>query len=209
MSGHSFVDGRTGLLLLNLGTPDQPQTPEVRRYLRQFLSDPRVIDIPAWKRQLVLNLFILPSRPKESAEAYREVWTDEGSPLLVISRQQQAGLAERLGVPVALGMRYGNPSIRSALEELRGCDRIVVLPAYPQYSATTTASTFDAVGLPLTSEKTSTARPDARASPRTVSTMAESRRPSSVTSRTSRMARSRASPGSSAMAPSPKTMRVG
>jgi ferrochelatase len=136
---------RAGLLLCNLGTPDAPTTPALKRYLREFLWDPRVIELPRWKWWLILNLFVLTTRPRKSAEAYKEVWTDEGSPLLVISKQQQAGLAERLGVRVALGMRYGNPSIASALEELRACDRIVVLPAYPQYSATTTASTFDAV----------------------------------------------------------------
>lgn len=135
----------TGLLLANLGTPDAPTTPALRRFLREFLSDPRVIELPRWKWWPILNLFVLPTRPKRSAEAYRKVWTEEGSPLLAIGRRQAAGLRERLGVPVALGMRYGNPSIASALEELRGCGRVVVLPLYPQYSATTTASTFDAV----------------------------------------------------------------
>lgn len=142
-----------GVLLVNLGTPDAPDRASVRRYLKEFLWDPRVVEMsrPLW--WLVLNGVILNTRPARSAHAYQKVWTEHGSPLLTISRQQRAALAdvlaERFGtrVPVALGMRYGNPSIRSALEELRdaGVRRILVLPLYPQYSATTTASIFDAV----------------------------------------------------------------
>ncbi|MEM8883166.1 MAG: ferrochelatase [Planctomycetota bacterium] len=141
----------TGILLANLGTPDAPTTPALRKYLRQFLSDPRVIQLPKWKWQIILNLFVLPTRPAKSAEAYREVWTDEGSPLLIITREQAAkletALRERFDGPlhVAVGMRYGNPSMDAALKELeeKGCRRILLFPAYPQYSATTTASTFD------------------------------------------------------------------
>ena len=134
---------QTGVLLANLGTPDAPTTPALRRYLREFLWDRRVIDLPRWKWWLILNLFVLPTRPKKSAEAYRKVWTEEGSPLLVTGRRQAAALRERLDLPLALGMRYGNPSIASALQELDGCERVVVLPLYPQYSRTTTESTFD------------------------------------------------------------------
>ena len=112
---------RTGLLLVNVGTPDSPWTGDVRRYLAEFLSDPRVIDIHPVKRWLLLNLIILRFRPRQSAEAYAKVWTDRGSPLLALSRDLVAKLEERLGpsVKVGLGMRYGNPSIASALEEMR------------------------------------------------------------------------------------------
>jgi ferrochelatase len=135
----------TGLLLINLGTPDAPTTPAVRRYLREFLSDPRVIDINPVGRALLLNLIILPTRPAKSAEAYRKVWDDtRGSPLLAYSRELTAGVAAKLGGSwrVELGMRYGNPSIASALTALRsaGVDRIVVLPLYPQYAASSTAT---------------------------------------------------------------------
>ncbi|MFP4294593.1 MAG: ferrochelatase [Halothiobacillaceae bacterium] len=146
---------RVGILLLNLGTPDAADTPSLRRYLKQFLSDPRVIELPKWKWWPILNLIILNTRPKRSAEAYREVWDSEGpgAPLLNIGRRQAAGIEERLKerfagpVSVALGMRYGNPSVAHALAELRdaGARRVLVLPLYPQYSASTTASTFDAV----------------------------------------------------------------
>lgn len=146
---------RLGILLLNLGTPDAPDTPSLRRYLKQFLSDSRVIELPRWKWWPILNLIVLRTRPARSAAAYREVWDHdgEGSPLMRISREQQRGLQARLEaqmagpVIVALGMRYGNPSVATALAELReaGARRILVLPLYPQYAASTTASTFDAV----------------------------------------------------------------
>ena len=142
-----------GILLVNLGTPDAPDAASVRRYLKEFLWDPRVVEVPRPLWWLVLNGVILNVRPHRSAKAYKKVWTDEGSPLLVISQRQRDALAKemqtRFGceVPIALGMRYGSPSIQSALEELRAADarRILVLPLYPQYSATTTASIFDAV----------------------------------------------------------------
>jgi len=142
-----------GVLMVNLGTPDAPDRASVRRYLKEFLWDPRVVEMarPLW--WLVLNGIILNTRPGRSAKAYQKVWTEQGSPLLAISHRQRDALAEvvagRFGctLPIALGMRYGNPSIRSALEQLRdaGVRRILVLPLYPQYSATTTASIFDAV----------------------------------------------------------------
>ncbi|HYG63672.1 MAG TPA: ferrochelatase [Thermoanaerobaculia bacterium] len=146
-----------GVLLANLGTPDAPDTPALRRYLRQFLLDPRVIELPRWKWWLVLHLFILPRRPQQSAKLYQKVWTAEGSPLLVISRRQAAAIQEVLRkesatpVHVALGMRYGNPSIPAALRELaeKGCRRVLVLPLFPPYAAVTAGSTFDAVAAEL------------------------------------------------------------
>jgi len=143
----------TGVLVANLGTPDAPTTPALKRYLKQFLSDPRVIELSKARWWPILNLIVLPRRSPKSAEAYREVWTDEGSPLLLISRKQVAGIAERLErrlkgpVHVELGMRYGNPSIGAALRKLtdKRCRRVLLLPLYPQYSATTSASTFDAM----------------------------------------------------------------
>ncbi|MDZ7750478.1 MAG: ferrochelatase [Gammaproteobacteria bacterium] len=145
--------GSLGVLLTNLGTPDAPTTAAVRRYLAEFLWDPRVVETPRWLWALILHGVILRIRPRRSAALYREVWTDEGSPLLTISHRQREAVAAELTarrqgpVAVALGMRYGSPSIADALEELRGAnvDRLLVLPLYPQYSATTTASTFDAV----------------------------------------------------------------
>lgn len=142
----------TGILVSNLGTPDAPTPQALKRYLREFLTDPRVIDLPRWKWRLLLELLILPRRAPKSAEAYRKVWTPEGSPLLAIAKRQreklEATLLARFSrfLPVALGMRYGNPSIARALEELDGCGRVLVLPLYPQYAAATVASTFDALG---------------------------------------------------------------
>jgi ferrochelatase len=142
-----------GILLANLGTPDAPTPSALKRYLGEFLWDPRVVELPRWKWWLILHGIVLNTRPRKSAQLYQRVWTDEGSPLLFLTRRQAAGmeavLRERIGptVHVAVGMRYGNPSIEAGLEELRGkkCRRILVFPAYPQYSAVTTGSTFDAV----------------------------------------------------------------
>jgi ferrochelatase len=140
---------RIGVLLANLGTPDEPTPSALRRYLAEFLSDPRVIEIPKIVWQCVLHGIILRTRPKKSAALYRGIWTSEGSPLLVISKQQQIAIQEQLGsgYSVKLGMRYGNPSITNALRELQaeGVRKIVVLPLYPQYAGPTTGSTFDAV----------------------------------------------------------------
>ncbi|MBV8760226.1 MAG: ferrochelatase [Deltaproteobacteria bacterium] len=133
----------TGLLLINLGTPDSPATGDVRRYLAEFLSDPRVLDINAVGRALLLHLLILRTRPAKSAHAYRQVWDPaRGSPLLYHSQDLARGVAERLGGEwqVELAMRYGNPSIASALQRLRDCERIVVLPLFPQYAASSTAT---------------------------------------------------------------------
>jgi len=138
-----------GLLLINLGTPKSPGAADVRSYLREFLSDPRVIDIPSWKRRLILELFILPFRPKQSAEAYAKVWDERGSPLLYHTQDLASKVRERLGdaVVVDLAMRYGEPSIASVLESMRrrGVRRIVVFPLYPQYSSATTGSTIEKV----------------------------------------------------------------
>jgi len=149
-----------GILLTNLGTPDAPTAKAVRVYLKEFLWDPRVVEQPRWLWWLVLNIVILNVRPAKSAAAYKKVWTDAGSPLLAISKQQHykldQALRDKLGdgadVHVELAMRYGNPSIKAGLEALRAknCRKIIVLPLYPQYSATTTASTFDAVAEVMT-----------------------------------------------------------
>ncbi|NOR72533.1 MAG: ferrochelatase [Mariprofundaceae bacterium] len=139
----------TGILLTNLGTPDAPTKAALKRYLKEFLWDPRVVEEPRWKWWLILNAVILNIRPARSARAYESVWTEKGSPLMLHSLDQQEGLQKLLGddVHVELAMRYGNPSIASGLQALRekGCTRILVFPLYPQYSATTTGSTFDAV----------------------------------------------------------------
>ena len=140
---------RVGLLIVNLGTPDAPRPREVRRYLRQFLSDPRVLDIPDLARFLVLELAILPFRPKKSAEAYAKIWGPEGSPLLVIGRELAAKVQARAGdgVVVELAMRYGTPSIESALSRLEraGVSRIVVFLLYPEYSSAATGSSIEEI----------------------------------------------------------------
>ncbi len=137
----------TGLLLINLGTPDAPTSRAVRRYLRQFLSDPRVLDINPIGRKLLLELIILPTRPRKSAHAYQKVWTERGSPLLYHSQDLVAGVQAGLGDTwkVVLGMRYGKPSIATALDELRaaGVDRIVTLPLFPQYASSSTGSALE------------------------------------------------------------------
>jgi ferrochelatase len=137
-----------GVLLINLGTPDAPEARAVRRYLAEFLSDPRVVEIPriAWKP--ILHGIILRTRPRKSAEAYKQIWTNEGSPLRVIAQRQAEALRDRLpGISVHYAMRYGNPGIRSALDRMiaEGCTRILAAPLYPQYSAATTATANDAV----------------------------------------------------------------
>ncbi|MSP15125.1 MAG: ferrochelatase [Myxococcales bacterium] len=136
-----------GLLLVNLGTPDAPETAAVRRYLREFLSDPRVIDIAAPLRLLLLECVILPTRPKKSAAAYRKVWGPGGSPLLVHGRALAAAVQTELGSDwkVELGMRYGTPSLGAALVALHaaGVSRIVLLPLYPQYSSAATGSSVE------------------------------------------------------------------
>jgi len=143
----------TGVLVVNLGTPASASAGDVRRFLKQFLSDPRVVEYPRWLWWLILNGIILRIRPARSAEAYEKIWTERGSPLMLHSQAIAAGVAERLrkshpgAVCVELGMSYGDPSIPDAIDRLRaaGARRLLVLPLYPQYSGTTTASVFDAV----------------------------------------------------------------
>tara|TARA_B100000989_G_scaffold48407_1_gene31609 strand:- start:1701 stop:2723 length:1023 start_codon:yes stop_codon:yes gene_type:complete len=143
---------RIGVLLSNLGTPDKPKRKELRVYLKEFLSDPRVIETPKLIWQIILNGIILNTRPQKSAKNYQKVWTDQGSPLLVILNKQKQLTQELLGkenleIEFTIGMRYGNPSIKKGLEELRekNCNKIIVLPMYPHYCAATTGSTFDEV----------------------------------------------------------------
>jgi ferrochelatase len=155
----------TGVLVVNLGTPDAPTPEAVRRFLAEFLSDRRVVDLPRIPWQLALRAFVLPFRPKRSAHAYRQVWTPAGSPLLTgteaLARALERRLAAILAEPplVAMGMTYGNPPVGRAVDRLvaAGISRLVVLPLYPQYSATTTAAAFDRVesalaGLPARPE---------------------------------------------------------
>lgn len=148
---------RAGLLITNLGTPDAPQRRDVRRYLKQFLWDPRVVEYPRPIWWLILNLVILNIRPARSAEAYRKIWTDQGSPLLSHTRRLAERLMEELDSRspqqplVKIAMRYGQPSIPAALRQMHDAQlhRLLVLPMYPQYSGSTTGSTFDAVSSEL------------------------------------------------------------
>ena len=144
---------RVGVLLANLGTPDAPERKPVARFLREFLSDPRVVDLPRFLWLPLLNGVIIPFRAGKSAAAYREIWWEEGSPLLVLTERLGAGLSAALPETyrVEIGMRYGEPSIRSGLEKLRnaGVDELVVVPLYPQFSHTTTSSIYDAVDAAL------------------------------------------------------------
>jgi protoporphyrin/coproporphyrin ferrochelatase len=144
--------GKTAIVYINLGTPDAPTTPAVRRYLKEFLWDPRVVEVPRPVWWMILNAIILPFRSSKSAAKYASIWTKDGSPLKVHTEKQATLLRGFLGqrghdVQVAYAMRYGSPSVPSVLAKLKaeGCERILVLPAYPQYSATTTAANFDAV----------------------------------------------------------------
>lgn len=149
---HGSVPG-VGVLLLNLGTPDEPTPPALRRYLKQFLWDPRVVEIPRPLWWLILNGIILNTRPKQSAAKYATIWTPEGSPLKVHTERQsklvRGYLHASIKSPLVVdyGMRYGNPSVAEAIERLKagGCDQILVVPLYPQYAASTTGSAYDAV----------------------------------------------------------------
>jgi ferrochelatase len=145
----SIPSRKVGVLLINLGTPDAPEAPAVRRYLAEFLSDRRVVEIPpvAWKP--ILHGIILRTRLAKSAHAYKQVWTEQGSPLAAITRRQAEALQQRWGerVVVDWAMRYGNPGIRPAVDKLKaaGCERILAAPLYPQYCAATTATANDTV----------------------------------------------------------------
>lgn len=136
---------KTGVLLVNLGTPDAPTTPAVKRYLKQFLSDPRVVDVPYWKWWFILRTMVLPFRSPRVAKLYSSIWQQDGSPLMVHSRNQQERLARQLALPVALGMSYGTPSLNNAVAELMAqqVDTIIVLALYPQYSCSTVAAVWD------------------------------------------------------------------
>ena len=140
---------KIGVLVAQLGTPQAPTARALRPYLRQFLSDPRVIDLHPLKWYPILYLLVLTRRPARSAALYANIWTDEGSPLMVHSQAQTRGLQERLGAAyrVVLGMRYGEPSIARAVQSLEreGVERILVFPMYPQFSCATTGSIYDAV----------------------------------------------------------------
>ncbi|MCY1670553.1 ferrochelatase [Novosphingobium sp. SL115] len=144
-----ILTGKVGVLLVNLGTPDAPDAPAVKRYLKQFLSDRRVVEIPALVWQPILRGIILNTRPKKSAHAYGQVWTDEGSPLAAITAAQARALQARLGdtAIVRHAMRYQSPAMDKELDALlaMGCERILIAPLYPHYSGATTASALDAV----------------------------------------------------------------
>ncbi|MGD0960129.1 MAG: ferrochelatase [Methylomonas sp.] len=140
---------KRGILLVNLGSPASTKIADVRRFLAEFLSDPRVVDLPPMLWRLILYLFILPFRPAKSAHAYRRIWTDDGSPLIAFTRQLTAKLQARLAnddILIECAMRYGQPGLADKLRAFksRAVDEIVILPLYPQYSSTTTASVFDA-----------------------------------------------------------------
>ena len=136
---------KVGILLANLGTPEAPTAPAVKRFLGEFLHDKRVVDLTRWVWCPVLHGIILPIRSPKVAKLYRSIWMDDGSPLLVYSKRQQEKLANALSLPVELGMTYGEPSLNTGVRALvaQGVERIIVLPLYPQYSATTTAAVFD------------------------------------------------------------------
>jgi ferrochelatase len=139
---------KIGVLLINLGTPDAPEVRAVRRYLAEFLSDPRVIEIHPFAWKPVLHGIILRTRPKRSAEAYNQIWTNEGSPLRAIAHRQSEALRKRLpNISIHYAMRYGNPGIAAAIDNMarEGCTRILAAPLYPQYCAATTATANDAV----------------------------------------------------------------
>ncbi|HSJ36030.1 MAG TPA: ferrochelatase [Acidimicrobiia bacterium] len=144
MSGTSPI----GVLLIQLGTPKSTEVRDVRAYLREFLGDPRVLDMAAPARALLLNAIILPFRPRKSAHAYRQIWTEAGSPLTLHTEELAREVAERLGAGyrLAVGMRYQEPSLESAVDQLmeQGCDRLVVLPLFPQYSSAATGSALEA-----------------------------------------------------------------
>jgi ferrochelatase len=148
----SFKIGRVGVLFVNLGTPDEPTAPAIRRYLREFLSDPRVIEIPKLLWWPILNGPILTFRPRKLVHRYAGIWMEEGSPLMVYTKRQAAGVERLLktrghDVAVAVAMRYGKPSIRQGLLDLQaqGCEHVLTLPLYPQYASSTTGTVVDEV----------------------------------------------------------------
>lgn len=143
------MNSQIGVLLINVGTPDSPKVHDVRKYLTQFLNDPRVIDIPWLFRMLLVNVIIVPFRAPRSAKLYKQMWTDEGSPLLIHSRNFRDGIQKELGSDhqVEIAMRYQNPSIKGGLEKLRKSNpkKIIVMPMYPQYASSSTGTCFEEV----------------------------------------------------------------
>lgn len=146
----SQTPNRTGVLVVNLGSPDAPDAPALRRYLRQFLGDPRVVEIPKFIWWFILNGIILVFRPRKSAQKYASIWMNEGAPLKVLTQRLCQGLQQRLSamgehLPVVMAMRYGNPSVEAGVKTLKqhGCERVLLVPLYPQYSSSTTASVMD------------------------------------------------------------------
>ena len=154
-------DDKIGVLITNLGTPDAPTKTDLKKYLREFLSDPRVVEIPRLLWWMILNLFILNVRPRRSAKAYSTVWTERGSPLLFHTKDQTDALRIKLkqtygeNIVVEFAMRYGSPSVDSVIDRMlqQGVRKLLVLPLYPQYCASTTASTFDAVASSLATKR--------------------------------------------------------
>ena len=150
-------NGRTGVLLVNLGTPERPVCPGLRDYLSEFLMDPRVIELPALFRAILVRGIIVNVRSHKSAATYREIWTENGSPLMLNTQGLCKKTQEVLGddFDVAMGMRYGKPSVANALKELhdKGVRKLVVIPLYPQYSGSTNGSTFDALGKALSKHR--------------------------------------------------------
>ena len=139
-------NGKTGILLINLGTPDSPSTSDVRKYLREFLNDPRVIDIPWLSRKLLVNCIIVPFRTPKSAAQYKEIWTKEGSPLLLYGEKLKTKLQKKLGddYVVELAMRYQNPSLKSVLDKLaHRVEKLIAIPLYPHYASSSTGSTVE------------------------------------------------------------------
>ena len=129
-----------GVLLVNLGSPDTPEPADVKNYLREFLMDERVIDFPYFVRSLLVKGIILNTRPKKSAKAYKKIWWNEGSPLIVLSKRLKEKLEKKVDLPVELSMRYGNPSIKYGLDSLskKGVNEILLIPLYPQFAMATT-----------------------------------------------------------------------
>ncbi len=151
---------KIGVILANLGTPEEPTPAAISRYLREFLSDPRIVDLPRWKWLPLLKFVILPPRSKRIAKNYQAIWTEQGSPLLAITKQQQKALQrylseQNIDAQVEIAMTYGNPSMQSAVEKLleNQVEKIIVLPLYPQYSSTTTGALFDVFAKALKNTK--------------------------------------------------------
>jgi protoporphyrin/coproporphyrin ferrochelatase len=149
MSQANKKEGKTALLLINLGSPDSPSVPDVRKYLKEFLLDGNVIDVPAPLRHLIVRGFILPFRPKKSAEAYQSIWWEEGSPLIALSKRFHQKVAAKMDEPVYLAMRYGNPSIKNTLQQIYtehpDLQHLIIVPLYPQYAMATTKTVLEKV----------------------------------------------------------------